>query len=417
MAVSQTHLNPRRLLKLFAVVSVVSVVAILVYVSFGISAIITEKNIEAAELDAVAITRSLFELERGVLYGTDASGKETLHVSEEQFAGLDKRMRFFLTPMNIVKIKAFSRDKVVVYSTDHSIIGQADPNNAKLSEAMRGTVVSSLARKDEIRDLAGEQRTDVDVVEAYLPVRDGDQIVGSFEVYLDITRRQQQIRDTVSASVVVIASILFVVFGLLYLFMRKGTRELTRVQDDLESVSITDPLTGVFNRRHLFVRAGEELLRLKRQIGSNRDHTGVGVILIDIDYFKRINDQHGHLVGDAVIKEVAARIMEMIRQCDTFGRYGGEEFLLILPDTGMAGLKSVAERVWGAIRSGSFAVDDLPLSVTCSLGATLMTESDVSIETAIHRSDVALYEAKQTGRDKIAYAETTDFSPKRRGDP
>ncbi len=406
MTPRQTSLNPQRLLKLFTLVSAVSVVAIIVYVSFGISAIITKRNIETAELDAVAITKALYELEREVLYGTDASGRGSVQVSKEQFAGLDEGMRFFLAPMNIVKIKVFSRDKVIVYSTDQSIIGQADPDNAKLSEAMNGAVVSHLARKDEIWDLAGEQRVDVDIVEAYLPVRDGNEIVGIFEVYLDITRRQDQVRDTVFASLVVISSVLILVFGLLYLFMRRGTTELTRVQDDLETISITDALTGAYNRRHLFVRASEELSRLKRQREHRKENTGVGVILIDIDHFKRINDEHGHLVGDAVIREVAARVRGMIRQCDTFGRYGGEEFLLILPDVETSGLKSVAERVWRAVRSEPFAIDTAHVPVTCSLGASLMLESDDTIEAAIHRSDLALYRSKQTGRDKISYDDT-----------
>ncbi len=407
MTPRQTSLNPRRLLKLFTVVSAASVVVIIVYVSFGISAIITKKNIETAELDAVAITKALYELERDVLYGTDASGRGSVQVSKEHFAVLDERMRFFLAPMNIIKIKVFSRDKVIVYSTDQSIIGQANPDNAKLSEAMNGTVVSNLGRKDEIRDLAGEQRMDVDIVEAYLPLRDGDEIIGSFEVYLDITRRQDQVRDTVFASVVVISSVLILVFGLLYLFMRRGTTELTRVQDDLETISITDALTGAYNRRHLFVRASEELSRLKRQNECRKENPGVGVILIDIDHFKRINDEHGHIAGDAVIKEVAARVKGMIRQCDTFGRYGGEEFLLILPDTEVSGLRSVAERIWRAIRSEPFAIDDaVHIPVTCSLGASLMLESDDTIQAAIHRSDLALYRSKQTGRDKISYDNT-----------
>ena len=403
MTKQTTRLNPKKLLRAFAGVSIISILVIVVSVSFGIDRIMTARNIDEATMNAVAITRALYKLEKGTLFGVDEQGERGIRILAEEFSSLDKRMQFFLSPVNIVKIKVISRDKTVVYSTDHSIIGANDPHNERLTRALNGEVVAELVKKDEIWDLAGEQRKQVDVVETYLPVRDGSDIIGSFEVYLDITRSQAKVRGTILASVIVISVVLIVVFGLLYVFMRRGTMELARVQEDLETISITDPLTGAFNRRYLFENADKELLRMKRKKGSNKKSAMVGVIVIDIDFFKKINDQYGHLAGDSVIREVATRIMQSNRKYDCFGRYGGEEFLLVVPNADRDALQSVAERVWNVVRSKAFTFSDQEISVTCSLGATLMLDVDDDIEESIHRADTALYHAKQTGRDRISY--------------
>ncbi len=129
-----------------------------------------------------------------MFFSSDSEKDITLDVAPEDFPKLDKHMKNYLHPLNIVKIKVFSKDRKIVYSTDHSIIGQIDAHNEKLNRALKGEVVSKLEKKDKVWDLAEEQRNDIDLVETYLPARDkNNEIIGSFEVYLDITRYQKEI--------------------------------------------------------------------------------------------------------------------------------------------------------------------------------------------------------------------------------
>jgi diguanylate cyclase (GGDEF)-like protein len=128
----------------------------------------------------------------------------------------------------------------------------------------------------------------------------------------------------------------------------------------------------------------------------------VGVLLVDIDHFKDVNDQHGHLAGDAVLKEVAARLQGAIRTEDALGRWGGEEFIAVLTDTPGEAIGVLAERMRQAIASTPFVLDDgTRIRVTVSIGHTAGTED---AEVLVHRSDDALYVAKEAGRNQVAAA-------------
>lgn len=123
--------------------------------------------------------------------------------------------------------------------------------------------------------------------------------------------------------------------------------------------------------------------------------------MVDIDRFKSINDKLGHLVGDAVITEVAKRISDSIRPYDIPGRYGGEEFMVVLPDAEINSAAIVAERILTKINATSIKTDKGELKVTVSIGASTSTESDKDVFSIIERADQALLKAKSSGRDKI----------------
>jgi diguanylate cyclase (GGDEF)-like protein len=122
--------------------------------------------------------------------------------------------------------------------------------------------------------------------------------------------------------------------------------------------------------------------------------------MADLDYFKEINDSHGHLVGDQVLRIAAARMMSGARASDEIGRYGGEEFLFILQNTDIAEGKDVAERVRARINNDTIHASDADISVSLSLGIAQARDSDV-VDTLIDRADEALYAAKQAGRDCV----------------
>jgi diguanylate cyclase (GGDEF)-like protein len=146
----------------------------------------------------------------------------------------------------------------------------------------------------------------------------------------------------------------------------------------------------MYNRGKLDTELSEELARADRY---KRPFT---ILLLDIDYFKLINDNHGHQVGDEVLKDIASIIRNQIRTTDTAGRWGGEEFLILCPETSLEGGKALAEKIRKAIEAHQYTIDG---GITTSLGVTEYNDRD-SMETLVKRADKALYEAKETGRNR-----------------
>ena len=164
----------------------------------------------------------------------------------------------------------------------------------------------------------------------------------------------------------------------------------------LEELAITDALTGLFNFRYLHTRLREEFKRAERY----RDP--LACAMIDIDQFKEINDSHGHDVGDAVLKEVSRRIRSVVREIDVVTRYGGDEFLAMLPNTHFSGAVTVAHRLWSATRSHPVRASAGSIPVTVSVGVALYPSRDVRTKQELLRAaDQALYTAKRDGRDRI----------------
>jgi diguanylate cyclase (GGDEF)-like protein len=164
---------------------------------------------------------------------------------------------------------------------------------------------------------------------------------------------------------------------------------------EVQLQSMTDSLTGIFNRRHFFALAEREFHRASRFGGA------LSAIMLDIDHFKQVNDQHGHAVGDQVIVEVAKLCRTSIRAIDILGRYGGEEFVFVLPETDVHGARQLAERLRQRIAAAKFSSPAGPLTCTASLGvaSTLVKVPDVN--TLVANADVALYAAKQAGRNRV----------------
>ncbi|MBK7864074.1 MAG: diguanylate cyclase [Archangiaceae bacterium] len=172
----------------------------------------------------------------------------------------------------------------------------------------------------------------------------------------------------------------------------------------LYELSLTDGLTQIANHRHFQDRLRDEFRRAQRYDDP------LALILIDLDHFKDVNDRHGHLVGDQVLKEVAVAIKKSVRETDFVARYGGEEFAVVLPKTQLAGALTVAERVWldvGALRLGA----PPGFAITASLGLSgYPSRTIVSAEQMVRCADEALYRAKREGRNKIAIYQAETFA-------
>lgn len=168
-----------------------------------------------------------------------------------------------------------------------------------------------------------------------------------------------------------------------------------RLYKKMQELSITDSLTRLFSRRHFLERCKEELRR------SKKFKYKFSFLMADIDKFKDFNDRYGHLVGDAILREVSRTVKETIRQIDFVGRYGGEELSAVLVETDKEQARLAAERLRRAIESRDIKVYDEELKVTASVGISTFPEDGSTLEALIEAADKALYQAKKGGRNKV----------------
>ncbi len=170
--------------------------------------------------------------------------------------------------------------------------------------------------------------------------------------------------------------------------------ELASYEQKLIEMNIKDGLTGIFNRRFFQKRLDEEFQRHRRY------DTNLSLIMFDIDFFKKVNDNHGHQCGDAVLQSVATKIASTIRQTDYLVRYGGEEFCCLLPQTRKADAFTLAERFRQLIEEYAITYQEVVVKITISLGVSELTPED-SVESFLRKADEALYQAKNSGRNRV----------------
>ncbi|MEO9175526.1 MAG: diguanylate cyclase, partial [Gaiellales bacterium] len=174
--------------------------------------------------------------------------------------------------------------------------------------------------------------------------------------------------------------------------------ELAAARDEADRRSRVDALTGLFNRGHFTEALAGELDRAARANAS------VGLLIADIDHFKRVNDSYGHLAGDRVLAEIAERLSTAVRRYDTLARFGGEEFVVLVPDArDMASLVAAGEKLREAVRTRPFSAAGRELTITVSIGAAL-ADAGAGADALIGAADDALYAAKDAGRDCVRAA-------------
>jgi two-component system chemotaxis response regulator CheY len=178
----------------------------------------------------------------------------------------------------------------------------------------------------------------------------------------------------------------------------------------LRDLAEKDGLTKVLNRRALQQRL-EDRLR-DGMLGSG----SVGFLMADIDFFKRVNDTYGHLAGDEVLRQVGARIRDSIRTSDDVGRYGGEEFGIVVPGASEAAISAVTQRVWNVIRTSSVPFEDEDIAVTVSIGAAV-GDPGTPVDELLGEADAALYQAKREGRDRVVFRDGDRFRTLYAGEP
>jgi diguanylate cyclase (GGDEF)-like protein len=196
-------------------------------------------------------------------------------------------------------------------------------------------------------------------------------------------------------------AIAMVVFGALGARILITQHRLLRAQDTLEYDATHDALTGICNRPAILDILGREASRQQR---TNEPLT---ILLADIDHFKSVNDTHGHIVGDQVLTEIAHRLLSSLRGCDSVGRYGGEEFLVILPNCHASGALAAAERLRSAVADLPVSTTAGPITVSISLGSVSASGAPYATSNTVmlRAADEALYEAKAKGRNRVEQAD------------
>ena len=227
--------GPRfHLFRYFMMISLAAAVTILVVAVLGQRSIFQGLVTTEAERDAVRVSELLRDCYAQQFVRNRALRPHNTETSPEEIGRLDEEMRTFLAPFNIVKIKVFDTKTRIIYSTDHAIIGIEDKDNAKLTAALGGSVISKYEKKDHVWDLAEEQRSDVGIVETYVPVYETDgTVIGSFEIYKDVTPDLALADRTLVYAAVVLFSAISTVFTVLGLLMRRAAKIINAGTDAL----------------------------------------------------------------------------------------------------------------------------------------------------------------------------------------
>ena len=223
--------------------------------------------------------------------------------------------------------------------------------------------------------------------------------------YLSASRERRQFLIFCAAA---ISALLLAFASYLYFATRrhlKNTAALKRAHDSLRQIVNIDLLTGARSRRDFLETLENELGR------ALRHNAPLSLVLLDIDFFKRVNDTYGHPIGDVVLRELSARCSAVLRAHDVFGRLGGEEFGLILPQTDKEGALLVAEKLRLAVESAVISTERGPVQITISAGVACAESAGEDSSRLVIRADDALYTAKQTGRNRVCFAPAAEGSP------
>jgi len=299
------------------------------------------------------------------------------------------------------KVKLFNNSGKIVYSTSAKDVGSMNEHSYFHKVVAKGRIYTKMVEKNT-KTLEGKIVKN-DVIETYFPIMKGKNFIGAFELYYNVTIRRESMDGLMAKisfilntlSIIVVISVVFTTF-----IYRKSMKDRDDFEIELMEIAIKDNLTGLYNRH------GFEALFNKEFQKCQRYKKHACIMLFDIDNFKKVNDTYGHQAGDQVLSALALKCTEELRESDIIGRYGGEEFIVLLPETKIEGALKVAEKMRKSIESYLISTNSGELCITISIGLSYLEkrQDKISTELMVKKADDALYEAKNNGRNQVRCA-------------
>ncbi|HEU0202318.1 MAG TPA: EAL domain-containing protein [Burkholderiaceae bacterium] len=309
--------------------------------------------------------------------------------------------------LSVVKVKVYDLGGLTVFSTDPKQIGEDKSRNAGFLSAKAGRTASDIAFRHKF-DAFEEVINDRNLVSSYVPIRGGasGQVQGVFEIYSDVSDLVAQLEATHWRIVGAVVGSLSLLYVFLFLLVRRADRILSAQSDAERQVSqeqlrhqaYHDPLTGLPNRARFAERLDDAIRYAKRNARI------FAVLFIDLDHFKYVNDSLGHVVGDDLLRAVAARLTGALRDSDTVARLGGDEFILLLPEIGRIDHAArLAEKILAVVSGEPYVIDGRELRINPSIGISVYPDDGEDAVTLIKNADAAMYYAKEMGRNNFQF--------------
>jgi len=242
-----SHYNPDTLLHAMLYIAGFAIIAILLLASLTVYEITSRKVTRDAKETAERVSNLLLEQQKDSLTSVDRNGVYELRLDQSNIPALDRYFRSYLPNFDILKVKIYSPDNKIIYSTDPKIVGKVDRDNNRLRRALFGETDSHIEKKDKMLDLADEAKFNVAVVETYVPIRISNLTIGVFELYTDVTKYTEDISRVVTTTIIRLAIILLIVFGCSYLVVKKLITLLKDTQQELADkiIELEDALSKV----------------------------------------------------------------------------------------------------------------------------------------------------------------------------
>lgn len=324
-------------------------------------------------------------------------GKYTEPLEGEVLASFLEEVERQVEGADLIKVKVWRPDGMLLYSTSGVGVGESREFDHHFLEAIEDGYLSEVEQDEP--EVAGEESSG-QVLEIYLPIYDSEgQVTNLFEIYYSTSPLSGAItsmRTTLAGFLIALFVAVMAVGQLGSRLLVRRNKQLTSMATKLARLAETDGLTGLYNHRYFHDEMTKEL------DASTRYGRRLSLIMVDLDFFKRVNDTYGHQTGDVVLRETAAAMARTIRSVDTLARYGGEEFAILMPETPEREAVEAAERIAEVIREIAVSAGSERISVTASFGVAEFPTAALDTESLVSASDSALYFAKKNGRDRVS---------------
>lgn len=399
--------DPRALVRKFFWLGLLCLGILLVLTSYGIYRIYSWRLIESAHTEAKAACQVILVKEKRHLLEFDKkSGKARLSLPVNEREAFAKRLKKYFQPFAVDAVRIWNLQYQLVNGTDFRQGSSGAPDADALAKALAGESTSLLTQDPHPPIIDNRFWNSTAKVVSYLPVWGRNrEVLGAIEIRRRVDNYQAEIYAGMASFVLLLGGALLAMFSCVFLLVRKGAERLAKAQQILHSLAITDPLTGLFNRREVLARAERNFAMLQQKRANRQEPVDFGLLILDIDDFKNINDSYGHAVGDQILQGLALRMRTVLRPYDVLGRIGGEEFLIALPDTKAKQCQEIAERLCRTVREKPFTVDGMSIYASVSIGGSTAHPLDRDVKALFNRADERLYRAKNLGKDRVFWAE------------